>query len=372
MRELLSSPYTYHHHQQQQQQYKIQFQLHVIHFDHCQRGEESTLDRLLVQQTCHEYQIPCYIYLWNQQENQNNITSMNPQIQTPSSSSSLTTTSTFTQDIARQWRQQQSRTVLQQLIDKEKARGVLHEQDLNHTNSSLSARILGIVCTAHHKDDQEETILLKLLRGVHVSHISGMKPWNPYPSRSSNHRNRTATISITTDDISMEEEEKEQDDEENHIHNDKKDTVTRTLNITHHQPLLYMAKPLLSLRKEEIIQYLQQHGYVWREDASNTSNKYLRNRVRNELIPLLQDLVGSRDILEVKIMDFMYMIFLLLMILFCWYGSQKYTLSHLHYILTFTYIASIRFYATTKYENTSKFGSRSSCILYFLFYRYLY
>jgi len=36
----------------------------------------------------------------------------------------------------------------------------------------------------------------------------------------------------------------------------------------------------------------------WREDASNASDKYMRNRVRNELMPLLKDLVKGEDVLE--------------------------------------------------------------------------
>ena len=34
---------------------------------------------------------------------------------------------------------------------------------------------------------------------------------------------------------------------------------------------------------------------MWREDASNASDKYLRNRVRNKLVPLLHDLLGGGD-----------------------------------------------------------------------------
>jgi hypothetical protein len=48
--------------------------------------------------------------------------------------------------------------------------------------------------------------------------------------------------------------------------------------------------------------YMKQHNRTWREDASNASPKYLRNRVRNELIPLLQDLMGDADALDKRLL----------------------------------------------------------------------
>ena len=48
----------------------------------------------------------------------------------------------------------------------------------------LKERVLpskeGFVVTAHHADDQIETMLLKLLRGVHLSSIRGMEVRGPY------------------------------------------------------------------------------------------------------------------------------------------------------------------------------------------------
>ncbi len=34
------------------------------------------------------------------------------------------------------------------------------------------------VCTAHHRDDQVETVFMKLLRGVHISNISMVRYCN--------------------------------------------------------------------------------------------------------------------------------------------------------------------------------------------------
>lgn len=48
-------------------------------------------------------------------------------------------------------------------------------------------------------------------------------------------------------------------------------------------------RPLIGVRREEILAYAAAHGIVWREDASNTDEAYLRNRIRHELLPLLED-----------------------------------------------------------------------------------
>ena len=48
-------------------------------------------------------------------------------------------------------------------------------------------------------------------------------------------------------------------------------------------------RPLLSIQRKEILEYLKLRGIQWREDASNLDTQFLRNRVRQELIPSLQD-----------------------------------------------------------------------------------
>jgi tRNA(Ile)-lysidine synthase len=48
-------------------------------------------------------------------------------------------------------------------------------------------------------------------------------------------------------------------------------------------------RPLLSGQRKEILEYLKLCGIQWREDASNLETQFLRNRLRQELIPSLQD-----------------------------------------------------------------------------------
>ena len=98
------------------------------------------------------------------------------------------------------------------------------------------------IVTAHHADDQLETWLLKWLRGAHLSGLQGMSSADP--------------------------------------------------------PFI---RPLLDFSKDELKDFLQEEGLEWREDASNQDSKYLRNRVRNELLPLLREL--SRDGIENRIRD---------------------------------------------------------------------
>ncbi|MEQ8240802.1 MAG: tRNA lysidine(34) synthetase TilS [Cyclobacteriaceae bacterium] len=50
----------------------------------------------------------------------------------------------------------------------------------------------------------------------------------------------------------------------------------------------YVIRPLLSFTKEELKEFAVQNHVTWREDQSNATNKYQRNIIRNEVIPLLR------------------------------------------------------------------------------------
>lgn len=86
------------------------------------------------------------------------------------------------------------------------------------------------VLLAHHADDQAETVLMRLLRGSGMTGLSGM---------------------------------------------------------TYRNPRGYV-RPLLDIPRSEIERYLRRCGLEWREDASNSDTAYLRNRIRHELLPLLE------------------------------------------------------------------------------------
>ncbi|MDR0340334.1 MAG: tRNA lysidine(34) synthetase TilS [Puniceicoccales bacterium] len=55
-------------------------------------------------------------------------------------------------------------------------------------------------------------------------------------------------------------------------------------------------RPLLHATKADLIRYLNVLKLPWREDVSNWKPIYVRNRVRNELLPLWRAIEGRRDL----------------------------------------------------------------------------
>lgn len=87
------------------------------------------------------------------------------------------------------------------------------------------------IATAHHRDDQIETFFINLMRGCGIAGLHGILP-------------RRGSV----------------------IH------------------------PLLFASREDIARYAAENQLMWREDASNKSLKYLRNKIRHQLLPVLNDI----------------------------------------------------------------------------------
>jgi len=56
-------------------------------------------------------------------------------------------------------------------------------------------------------------------------------------------------------------------------------------------------RPLLTLKKQALADALEAAGAVWREDASNGTGAFLRNRIRRDVLPAWLAATGARDAL---------------------------------------------------------------------------
>ena len=50
----------------------------------------------------------------------------------------------------------------------------------------------------------------------------------------------------------------------------------------------FIIRPLLEISREEILDYLKKNKLKWRLDKTNLESKFLRNKIRNKLIPMLE------------------------------------------------------------------------------------
>jgi tRNA(Ile)-lysidine synthase len=56
-----------------------------------------------------------------------------------------------------------------------------------------------------------------------------------------------------------------------------------------------VVRPLLEVRKSDLKSWMLERKFSWREDATNAVNDVVRNRLRNEVIPLLDE-IAKRDV----------------------------------------------------------------------------
>ena len=66
-----------------------------------------------------------------------------------------------------------------------------------------------------------------------------------------------------------------------------------------------VVKPLLALKKQELLDYAAEHKLTWLEDPSNTDVNFARrNRIRNRLLPEVVGIEpGIYNIVKQKIKD---------------------------------------------------------------------
>lgn len=69
----------------------------------------------------------------------------------------------------------------------------------------------------------------------------------------------------------------------------------RGMKLTQEMGEVTLVRPLLGARRAEITAFLTERGQAFREDASNASGEFTRNRFRHEVLPLLAEIMG-RDV----------------------------------------------------------------------------
>jgi tRNA(Ile)-lysidine synthase len=108
---------------------------------------------------------------------------------------------------------------------------------LRHMAEHLGARF---VATGHTADDQAETVLHRLLRGTGIEGIGGIP------------RVRRLSASVA------------------------------------------LVRPMLNVRRADVLEYLSSIGQDYRIDATNQDNQWTRNRLRNELLPELREIYNPQ------------------------------------------------------------------------------
>lgn len=102
----------------------------------------------------------------------------------------------------------------------------------------------GALWLGHQQDDVAETMLMRLARGSGTGGLAAPRPVQVFPDR--------------------------------RVH----------------------VRPLLTLKKREVVAALRAAGLAWREDATNATDRYLRNRVRRRVVRGWAEAAGDRDALS--------------------------------------------------------------------------
>ncbi|WP_162053714.1 tRNA lysidine(34) synthetase TilS [Pontibacter pamirensis] len=57
----------------------------------------------------------------------------------------------------------------------------------------------------------------------------------------------------------------------------------------------YIIRPLLQVTKDDIYEFVTTNKLIWREDSSNETTKYQRNKIRHDVIPVLKEINPSLE-----------------------------------------------------------------------------
>lgn len=200
------------------QKYLPDLTAEVLNFNHKLRPESSEKERDLVEKWSKYYELPFHCVERGEEEAFGD---------------------KGMQEAAREWRQETTKTLLGTYRNRSKKPAMIAQITGVATSEEVGGDAVAV--TAHHADDQVETSLMKIIRGVHISRMYAMLP---------------------------------RSDCSNFI------------------------KPLLGVSKEELLHYMKANDYPWLEDESNLSRKYKRNAVRLDVVSAMASLAGGKEALQ--------------------------------------------------------------------------
>ena len=190
----------------------------IAHCNFKLRGAESERDAAFVQQLAQSYKVPVHIKEFD-------------------TAAYADERKLSIQEAARELRYTWFKTLLGSAIGNRQSaihdsRLPIHDLEPITPNQPLPTVLL----TAHHLDDNIETMLMHFFRGTGIHGLRGMLP------------------------------------KQGHI-----------------------VRPLLFARRQEIVQFATENNLTWVEDSSNASDKYSRNYFRHQLIPLVQKIYPEAE-----------------------------------------------------------------------------
>lgn len=131
------------------------------------------------------------------------------------------------------------------------------------------------IAVGHNADDQTETVLMHFLRGSGLAGLRGMSLVTPLAAYRLEPRDAGAGLSRAQQDewsaAAPGQDEPERED----------DRVASPATVR-------LIRPLLSIPRADILAYCDAHGLQPRFDRSNEDTTFFRNRLRHELLPLLE------------------------------------------------------------------------------------
>ena len=121
------------------------------------------------------------------------------------------------------------------------------------------------IVTAHHANDQAETMFMRLKRGTTLAGLRGIQEFRALSRGVAGLASETPLEGVAYAACGRSEGD---------------------ASPTPHTPYLY--RPFLNVTRTELLEYARKNKLTWREDESNADVKFARNKIRHEFLPNLE------------------------------------------------------------------------------------